>query len=92
MLAKEAAGPVILRELRTIAAEEAEHTGGIDPGAITEDARLHEAGVDSLMLARLLVQLEVELGVDPFGRGDAAISDIRSVSDLITAYQQALAS
>lgn len=90
MLTKEAVGPVILRELRAIAAEEAEHTGDLDPAAITADARLHDAGVDSLMLARLLVQLEAELGVDPFGQGDAAISDVRSVNDLITAYHQAL--
>jgi acyl carrier protein len=91
VLTKEEVGPVILRELRAIAAEEAEYTGDLDPAAITADARLHDAGVNSLMLARLLVQLEAELSVDPFGQEDAAISDVRSVNDLITAYQQALA-
>lgn len=91
MLTQEAIGPLVLRELRAIVAEETEHTGGLDPAAITADARLHDAGVNSLMLARLLVQLEAELGVDPFGQADAAIADVRSVHDLITAYQQALA-
>lgn len=88
MLTKEEIGQFVLGELRAIAAEEAEHAGGVDPGAITEDAQLHETGVDSLMLARLLVQLEAEFGFDPFGHGDVAISDVRSVRDLIAAYQQ----
>jgi len=91
MLTKDAARPLILRELRDIVSEEAEHTDGLDASAITADARLHEAGVDSLMLARLLLQLENELGVDPFAEGHAAISDMRSVSDLIDAYERLLA-
>ena len=90
MLAKEAVGPLIMEELRGIVTEEAEHTDGPDFSAITPSAELHEAGVNSLMLARLLVQLESELGVDPFADGDAAISDMRSVNDLIAAYERAL--
>lgn len=91
MLTKEAIAPLILEELRGIVTEEAEHTDGLDPSAITAEAGLHEAGVDSLMLARLLIQLEGEFGVDPFADGDAVISDMRSVTDLIAVYEQALA-
>ena len=91
MLTKEAVNDLILRELRDIVTEEAEHADGLDPSAITADVSLHDAAVDSLMLARLIIQLEGELGVDPFSTGDADISDIRSVNDLTAVYERALA-
>jgi hypothetical protein len=50
---------------------------------------LNDLALNSIALARVLVQLEFELGVDPFEGGDAAIADMQSVSDLVGAYQNA---
>lgn len=52
---------------------------------------LHELGLNSLTLARLIVQLERELGFDPFAVELASVADIRSVDDLIGAYESASA-
>jgi acyl carrier protein len=49
---------------------------------------LHELGLSSLMLARLIIQLEGELGVDPFAE-DAVLADVRTVQDLVAVYQEA---
>ncbi len=46
-------------------------------------------GLNSLMLAQLLVQLESVTGLDPFGR-ERSIADVRTVGDLVAAYQAAL--
>ena len=56
---------------------------------ISPDRTLHEIGLNSLMLAQLLVCLEAELGVDPFGE-ERSIADMRTVEDLINAYERAL--
>jgi acyl carrier protein len=47
-------------------------------------------GLNSLMLAQLLVQLESAMGVDPFG-AERSIADVRTVGDLVAAYAAALA-
>ena len=47
-------------------------------------------GLNSLMLADLLLRLEAETGVDAFD-GDRSIADVRTVGDLAAAYEQALA-
>jgi len=86
VLAKEAVRETIVREIRAIVAEDSE-----EDREISGDEPLHELAINSLMLARLLVQLEAEIGVDPFGDGDVAISDVRSVADLVAAYQDARA-
>jgi acyl carrier protein len=44
-------------------------------------------GLSSLDLAFLLAELEAELGVDPFAKL-VSITSIRSVEDLVRAYQQ----
>lgn len=44
-------------------------------------------GLSSLDLAVLVAQLDAELGVDPFTRL-VSITSVRSVSDLVRAYQQ----
>lgn len=62
----------------------------VETGALTGEERLHELGLTSLMLARLVIQLEMELGVDPFAE-DVVISDVRSVGDLVAAYERACA-
>lgn len=46
-------------------------------------------GLSSLDLAFLVAELEAELGVDPFAKL-VSITSIRSVEDLVRAYQQAL--
>ena len=45
-------------------------------------------GLSSLDLAFLVAELESELGVDPFAKL-VSITSIRSVGDLVRAYQQA---
>jgi len=47
---------------------------------------LVELGLNSLMLARLIIVLEEELGTDPFAE-DRYIADVRTVGDLVAAYQ-----
>src|SRR5262245_48436508 len=46
-------------------------------------------GLTSLDLAFLVAELEAELGVDPFAKL-VSITSVRSVTDLVRAYQQAL--
>ena len=45
-------------------------------------------GLSSLDLALLVAELEAELGVDPFAKL-VSITSVRSVDDLVRAYQQA---
>jgi acyl carrier protein len=45
-------------------------------------------GLSSLDLAFLVAELETELGVDPFAKL-VSITSVRSVGDLVRAYQQA---
>jgi acyl carrier protein len=45
-------------------------------------------GLSSLDLAVLVAELEAELGVDPFAKL-VSITSVRSVGDLVRAYQQA---
>jgi acyl carrier protein len=62
-----------------------------EAAAVTADDALSEIGLNSLMLAQLLIQLESALGVDPFQQ-DRSITDMRTVRDLVDAYEGALAS
>ncbi|OFL64963.1 MULTISPECIES: acyl carrier protein [unclassified Brevibacterium] len=55
---------------------------------ITEDSALTDIGLNSLMLARLIVNLEQDFGRDPFSDGSHAIVDIHTVGDLIAAYAE----
>ena len=47
------------------------------------------AGLNSLLLAQLLLQLETELGVDPFAE-DRSITDIRTIGELVDVYEEAI--
>lgn len=49
-----------------------------------------DLGLDSLDLAQTIVLLERSLGVDPF-RSEATSRTVRTVSDLISIYESALA-
>ncbi|TWV34943.1 hypothetical protein FRZ03_27640 [Streptomyces misionensis] len=53
------------------------------------DDPLLTAGLNSLLLAQLLLQLEAELGTDPF-TGDRSITDVRTVRELIDAYEESI--
>ena len=48
-----------------------------------------ELGLKSLEIARIVALLELELGVDPFAT-IVAITEVRTVGDLINAYRRAL--
>ncbi|MEU6847324.1 phosphopantetheine-binding protein [Streptomyces sp. NPDC046716] len=62
-----------------------------DDGAIEYhlDDPLLTAGLNSLLLAQLLLELEAELGVDPFA-GDRSITDVRTVRELVAAYEDSI--
>jgi acyl carrier protein len=57
--------------------------------AILATDTLVDLGLNSLMLAQLLIGLESDLAVDPFGE-DRSVADVRTVGDLVSAYAQAL--
>ncbi|PRY01022.1 phosphopantetheine-binding protein [Allonocardiopsis opalescens] len=75
----------VIEQLRALLSETLEQVP-----EITGDSSLHELGMSSLLLARLLIQTETVLDVDPFADGDVVISDIRTVDDLVKAYENAL--
>lgn len=57
-----------------------------DDVEITDDSLLTDIGLNSLMLARLIVNLEQKFGHDPFSDGSHAIVDVHTVGDLVAAY------
>ncbi|TGA95332.1 phosphopantetheine-binding protein [Streptomyces sp. MZ04] len=63
----------------------------VEHGEIAESDLLTGVGLSSLLLARLIIQLELETGIDPFAE-DLLISDVRTVKDLIDAYHSRLQS
>ena len=70
--------------IRAILAERAEEVANLS-GTEKLSATL---GLSSLDLALLVAELEAQLGVDPFAKL-VSITSIRSVNDLVRAYQQA---
>ncbi|MDT3398065.1 hypothetical protein RKE29_15680 [Streptomyces sp. B1866] len=50
---------------------------------------LNEIALNSLLLARLVIELEMEFGVDPFEE-EYVISDVRTVDALADVYVQVL--
>ena len=52
---------------------------------ITGTELLSRIGLNSLLLARLVIQLEMEFDFDPFEE-HYVISDVRTVKDLVEAY------
>lgn len=84
MLTKKDIQGLIVREIRSLLLDQDEDSHDLSP-----DDTLASVGLNSLMLAQLLIQLEAEVGVDPFGE-DLSIADMRSVQDLVNAYTQAV--
>ncbi|MFE1102571.1 acyl carrier protein [Nocardiopsis alba] len=61
----------------------------IEDDPITVNDSLTELGFNSLMMARLIVDLEQELKIDPFSEGRISITDIHTVGEMIDAYREA---
>lgn len=72
---------IIQRSIRTVLMDDDETAA---PFAL--DDQLVEIGLNSLMFAALLVDLELETGVDPFAEGEVSVTDMHSVRDLTQAY------
>lgn len=83
MLTQHAAEVEVIKIIQTMV-----DTDELDAG-ITPDMSLPETGLNSLAIARLLIKLEAKFGTDPFHDGSARIPDVRSVSDLASAYVDA---
>jgi acyl carrier protein len=78
--------PTVLKEIQDLLLESSDEVVTLN-GTET----LHDIALDSLLLARLVVQMEAAVGVDPFAREEAAIADMRTVNDLVAAYEKGLA-
>lgn len=75
---------IVHDKIRAVLAERVGEVGSLS-GADKLSATL---GLSSLDLAFLVAELEAELGVDPFAKL-VSITSVRSVGDLVHAYQQA---
>ncbi len=75
---------IVHERIRAPLAERAEEVGHLS-GNEKLSATL---GLSSLDLALLVAELEAQLGVDPFAKL-VSITSVRSVDDLVRAYQQA---
>ncbi len=75
---------VVHGKIRAVLAERVAEVGRLS-GSEKLSATL---GLTSLDLAFLVADLEAELGVDPFAKL-VSITSVRSVEDLVRAYQQA---
>lgn len=84
MLTKTDVQSIVEKEIRKLLLES---NGKAD--ALSAQDELYDLGLNSLMLARLIIQLEAEFGVDPFTEAEA-IADVRSVGDLVGAYKRTL--
>lgn len=61
-----------------------------DVPPVEATSTLRDLGMDSLLLARLIIELEDDLEVEPFRSGEASVADLRTVGDLVQAYDGAL--
>ena len=78
---------VAARTMDTIAAVMQQR--GLDPAGMTAEAKLSDTlGLKSMDLAEIVLTLEDTLGADPFQR--IPITSIRTVGDLVSAYQSEL--
>ncbi|WP_059012124.1 phosphopantetheine-binding protein [Streptomyces specialis] len=85
MLTSDAIKDTVRREINALLAE-----AELPTRTLSGDEPLNELSLNSLLLARLVIQLESEFGVDPFEDGDYVISDIRTVDALADAYENTL--
>ncbi len=74
----------VLAQITQVAAEQHK-----DLAPLTDDLPLLESGLDSLCLAVVVVRLEDELGIDPFGgMGEDTVFPV-TVGDFIALYEGA---
>lgn len=73
----------ILSEIKQLAESEQETLA-----ELTDDLVLLKSGMDSLMLAILVVRLEEKLGLDPFTDSDDVYYPV-TLGDFIKAYEKA---
>jgi len=79
----------VLTTVTTAVRDLLEETVGESDRVGADDA-LFDLGLNSLTLARLIIRLESDTGVDPFTQG-ASLADVRTVTDLARLYTEALA-
>ncbi len=85
MLTNTEARATVLEEIESLLLEDND-----EPVTLTGAETVAELALNSLSLARLIIVLESSFGVDPFTSGDLVISDMRSVNDLVAAYEGAV--
>ncbi|MGF1648230.1 MAG: acyl carrier protein [Kineosporiaceae bacterium] len=85
MLATNTVRATVHSQIRTLLEE-----SGHARSELSGDEGLTDLGLTSLLLARLIVQLEAELGVDPFAE-DGMVFDARTVDAVVAVYEQACA-
>jgi len=61
-----------------------------DVPAIEPTSTFADLGMDSLTLARLIIELEDAFGVEPFRSEEASVADVRTVGDLVGVYREAV--
>ncbi|MBW4721592.1 phosphopantetheine-binding protein [Saccharothrix obliqua] len=82
MLSEPEVESVVLREIAAVLLDDSGDEYLLDDPLLS-------TGLNSLMLAQLLLQLESAFGVDPFG-DERSIAEVRTIRDLVTAYEEAL--
>ncbi len=91
MLTRQEITATVKEKLRAILLDDLDDFGEGDAAvAISDRDNLIELGLNSLMLARLVIQLAAEFGADPFSDDAATLADARTVGELVTTYERAL--
>jgi hypothetical protein len=83
MLNYQSVRDIVTRELLDLLMESSQEQ------VILANGQLHDLGVNSLLLARLIVQLNFALDVDPFAQG-ATIANVRTLDDVVEIYAKEL--
>lgn len=83
MLDQMSVAAIVEQEIKTLLME----TNDEDVSLTMQD-QLHGLDLNSLLLARLIVQLDTVLEVEPFATG-ATIADVRTIGDLVAVYERA---
>ena len=83
------AATAVAEAIRTVLRDTGREAGPIEPQMLLAG----EVGLDSLDLAQAIVLLERSLGIDPFrsAPADAPRPPLRTVADLVSIYEAALA-
>jgi acyl carrier protein len=61
-----------------------------DVPTVELDSTFADLGLDSLMLARLVIELDDALGVEPFQSAEVSAADLRTVGDVVRVYEDAV--